>query len=82
MVEMLEGMQPEQKQTPCGVRKLCHSLNAADKEILIAALGNDLMWSTSDLEKALRDRGAKISYAVLRKHRREECSCRVGWQDA
>jgi hypothetical protein len=82
MVEMLEGMEPEQKQTSCGVRKLYYSLKPADKEILLQAINNHVMWSTTDLEKALRDRGAKISYHVLRKHRREECSCRVGWQDA
>jgi hypothetical protein len=82
MVEMLEGMQPGEKQTSCGVRKLYYSLEQHDKQILLEALENQVVWNNTDLEKALRDRGAKISYTVLRKHRRQECSCRIGWQDA
>jgi hypothetical protein len=82
MVEMLEGMQPERKQTACGVRKLYYSLDDKDRQILLDALDNHVAWNNTDLEKALRDRGAKISYGVLRKHRKQQCSCKIGWQDA
>jgi hypothetical protein len=82
MVEMLEGMKPEQKQTSCGVRKLYNTLDANDKKILFDALDDQMAWTNTDLEKALRDRGAKISYGVLRKHRKQECSCEVGWHNA
>jgi hypothetical protein len=79
---MLEGIQPEKKQPACGVRKLYYSLEAADRKILFDALNDHMVWSTSDLEKALRSRGAKISYSVLRKHRQQDCSCQVGWHNA
>jgi hypothetical protein len=79
---MLEGMQPEKKLAPCGVRKLYYSLEGPDRQILLDALNDHILWTTSDLEKALRDRGAKISYSVLRKHRHSDCSCKVGWHSA
>lgn len=78
---MLEGLEPTKKATACGVRKLYHSLDVKDKEILWEALQNIAAWTTTDLEKALRHRGVKISYGVIRKHRQDNCSCKEGWQD-
>lgn len=79
---MLEGMEPKDRRTACGVRKLYIGLSSADKKILSDALENIAAWTTTDLEKALKDRGAKISYGVIRKHRWGACSCGDGWQDA
>jgi transposase len=79
---MLEGLEPEERVFTCGVRTLMSTLDQNDKQILLAALENHQVWTHKGLERALRQRGLKISEKPLRLHRMGICSCKVGWQDA
>ena len=79
---MLEGLEPEERVYTCAVRTLIRTLEPSDKQILIAALENQEVWTHKALERALRQRGLKISEKPLRLHRYGVCSCTAGWQDA
>ena len=71
---MLEGLTPTKHIPPCKVREVLNNLEPSDQEILKKALA-DPAWGDKSLEKALNERGIKISDTPIRKHRKGRCSC-------
>lgn len=71
---MLEDMNPPQKVAKCGFVRMREGLDGDDQHHLDNAMVNP-EWSSLALAKALSDRGVRISYAVLYRHRKKSCSC-------
>jgi len=72
---MLEGLTPVAAIRSCKVRTIADTLETEDRRILMDALA-DRSWGDLNLTKALNDRGIDISNFAIRRHRRNECSCR------
>jgi hypothetical protein len=61
----------------CIVGNLIQSLNADDKQELLAAIADPSIQS-SKIVVALKRRGYKMSDKSMWKHRRKECACDIG----
>ena len=61
----------------CIVGNLIQSLNADDKQELLAAIADPSIQS-SKIVVALKRRGHKVSDKSMWKHRRNECACDFG----
>ena len=61
----------------CIVGNLIQSLNADDKQELLAAIADPNIQS-SKIVVALNRRGHKVSDKSMWKHRRNECACDIG----
>lgn len=72
---MLEDLKPKEAVRACKVRTIIDSLSSVDQKILLDALDNPL-WGDLPLASALNERGVEVSNMSIRKHRRQQCSCR------
>ena len=72
---MLEGLSPKTKARPCATQALINSLDEKDKKILIDAINDSQIWSSSALSKALKERGIVIADHSITKHRNKICVC-------
>jgi hypothetical protein len=71
---MLEDLKPPEKVPTCGFVRLRQGLDGDDQHRLDEAMVS-AEWSSLALAKALSERGLRISYAVLYRHRKKTCSC-------
>lgn len=71
---MLEDLTPPKKIRRCGVRTTRGTLDADDQKRLDDAIASP-EWSTHALALAFADRGVRISYQVLYRHRAKQCAC-------
>jgi hypothetical protein len=72
---MLEGLAPEVKIPPCGVRTAVDKLEPADQKILLEAVADYETWTANALMAALKRRGVTVGDKAIRKHREGVCSC-------
>jgi len=72
---MLEGLKPEVKVHPCGVRTTLDKLEEADQKILLEAVADSDTWTANALMVALKRRGVTLGDKTIRKHREGVCSC-------
>lgn len=71
---MLEGLTPINRKKSCAFAMFRDTLEASDQRILDDAMENP-EWSTNGLVRALNERGLKIAYQNLYRHRSKGCSC-------
>ena len=71
---MLEDMKPTKRTYSCKVRTLADSLEAKDRDILLAA-ADDIAWGCKTLEKELAKRGLVLADTTIAKHRDKLCRC-------
>lgn len=73
-MSLLTGLTPPSKIRGCFVANAAENLSAEDQKILYAAV-SDPNWSLHALERALNDRGVKLSRTVIERHRKRLCNC-------
>jgi hypothetical protein len=71
---LLSDLELPKRKWPCAVRSVSNSLEAEDKEILLAAVMNP-EWQYSSLERALAEKGVTLSQNTIKRHRLKGCSC-------
>lgn len=71
---MLEDLKPPEKPKRCGVLTVRATLDGDDQHRLDEAIASP-EWSTHALALAFADRGVRISYQVLYRHRAKQCAC-------
>ena len=75
LLEEIQQLNDHEKK--CIVGNLIQSLNADDKQELLAAIADPSIQS-SKIVVALNRRGHKVSDKSMWKHRRNECACDIG----
>ena len=72
--EMLEGLEPQEKKSPCKVRTVLETLDEKDQVILVNAVSSQ-SWPAASLARELTSRGILISERPIMAHRKKACSC-------
>ena len=73
---MLEGLEPLRHGNAfCKVERTASELSPEDAKILWAAIDDPKTWSAKGLEKALAQRGLRITDGVITRHRNKACWC-------
>lgn len=72
---MLEGLTPNTRFYPCNLKTIADSLEASDRAILMAAVADEVTWTSYGLHVALKARGIKLNDKAIAKHRAGDCSC-------
>jgi hypothetical protein len=72
---MLEGLAPNTRFYPCNLKTIADSLEPADRDILMAAVADEVTWTSYGLHAALKSRGLKLNDKAINKHRKGDCSC-------
>lgn len=72
---MLEGLEPLVSKKACKLALVAETLSMEDRDILWAAIEDQLRWGPQGLSVALGQRGVNISRYHIEKHRAKTCPC-------
>ena len=73
---MLEGLEPlPNGNSYCKVDRIAKDLSPEDGKIFVEAINDSKTWSAKGLEKALAQRGLRLTDGVISRHRNQACWC-------